>query len=1106
MRYPFPLLIIIIPFLGCKDDTDPEKVTDSVSLEIEANTQNRILKKIPTSSSHLNFSNTITGNVNTKENLFDYDFFYNGAGVGIEDINNDGLKDIFFCGNQVPNKLFLNKGNFVFEDITESANVNTKKFWSNGVTFVDINQDGWMDIYISQGGPKSAEQRKNILLINQHNNTFKEQSSTYGLDDYGISTQSAFFDFDKDGDLDCIVMNENDYYGNDPSTFYKILEDKEILRNNSSHLYRNDNGKFKDITEQAGLLKPTFGLGLCVSDINNDNWLDIYIANDYYVPDAQYINNKNGTFTDQIKEHTNQVSFYGMGVDISDINNDNLQDVFVLDMASSDHVRSKTLMASMDEDNFKLLVDNLNLQHQYMFNSLQLNMGENKFHNISQLTKMSKTDWSWAGLMLDIDNNETKDIFVTNGYRKYALDNDVRQKILTAKRQYRGNVPINIKEEIYKNLPSEKLANKLFINQGDLKFIDESTDSGIVEPSFSNGAAYADLDNDGDLDLVINNIDEDAFLYKNMSTESELGNFLKVKCDGNLSESFAKVSIKYSGSSQFREVKRVRGYLSSVDNIAHFGLASNKTIDTVTVEWLSGKIEERYNIISNQTITFLEKDASKASKHSNKNQPIFNKNKNLLAFNHKENTYNDFAKEVLLPYKQSSLGPIISKGDVNADGKIDLYIGGASGQPGALFTQTSNGFMKNTIQAFIQDAAHEDMEAVFFDSDNDGDQDLYVTSGGNEFIEFSPLYKDRLYLNDGNGNFTKSEQSFYNSSAKSVATIDYDKDGDLDIIVGNRIVAQKYPIHTESIIYQNNNGKFKNVASLIAPELRDFGIVNKVISTDFNNDGWQDFITVGEWTHVGMFQNNNGTFTEVSKKYGLDTEKGWWLSIIETDLNKDGHKDYVVGNIGENIKFDISKDKPLRVYGEDFDNNGTHDIVLSNKYKGMFVPVRGKECSTQQMPFISEKFPTYNEFANSTLEDIYGDKIHTAYQREVNQFKSIVLLNDGKGGFNKIELPNIVQTIPALSIDILDYNNDGYDDLIIAGNIFDTEVETPRLDNPYALILQSNQKDGYIPILPKDSGLYTNGDVKSVISIEKENKTILIFGENNGPVEIFSTN
>ncbi len=1000
----------------------------------------------------------------------------------------------------------------VFEDISASANINTNKNWASGVTFADVNNDGWMDIYVSQGGPKNKDERNNLLFINQKDLTFKEQGSDYGLADHGISTQSAFFDFDKDGDLDCIVMNENDYYSVNPSTFYAILKDKKKLIENSSHLYKNVNGKFKDITEAAGLLKPTFGLGLCVSDINNDNWLDIYIANDYYVPDALYINNKNGTFTDRIKSFTNQISFYGMGLDIADVNNDNLRDIFVLDMASSDHIRSKTLMASMNVPRFNLLINTLDLQYQYMFNSLQLNVGNDTFHNISQLTGLSKTDWSWAGLIFDTDNDSNEDIYVTNGYRRYASDNDSRIAINNAKRQYRGNVPLTVKEDIYNSLPSEKLANMLFKNQGDLRFENVTSLSDLNEPSFSNGGVYSDLDNDGDLDIVVNNMDDEAFLFKNLTVENNLGNYIKITTNGNISEDFAKVSITYNGKTRSKESKRVRGYLSAVDNTIHFGLGATLLIDTVRVHWPSGKTQELYNIKANSSLTFDENDATPDHSNNEINEkPWFIKSDQVLNFTHKENDFDDFSKEVLLPYKQSTLGPYITEGDANGDGKTDIFIGGALGQAGQIFLQTDNGFSKLNSPALESDSQYEDMEALFVDIDNDNDNDLYVVSGGSEFTERSQYLKDRIYINDGKGNFSRlnaTEIDDYTISGKTVTKIDFDNDGDYDLIVGNRIKPQKYPIHEPSLIYENDNGSLRNVTPNVAPDFEDFGIVNKVITTDFNNDGWEDFIAVGEWTHIGLFLNENGTFTDISNKSNLDEETGWWYSVTETDINMDGNKDYLIGNIGQNIKFKVSPEKPLRIYADDFDSNGTHDVVLSNKYNGIFVPVRGKECSTQQMPFIAEKIPSFNQFANSNLEDIYGDKIHTAYQREAIQFKSIVLLNEGNGKFKKIELSNLAQTMPILDGDTYDFNKDGYEDIIVVGNIFNTEVETPRLDNAYALILLSNQEEDYSVIGPNKSGLYLKGNAKSVKVIEdtKTGKIYAIIGCNDGKTEVFEFN
>ena len=1104
MKLNFLFLLMAISFFNC---SNPK----SEFSENKNNSHNQVsnFEQINPKQSGLHFSNTLAHNLKNGLNVFDYDYYYNGAGVGIADINNDGLKDIFFCANQGSNKLFLNKGNLVFEDITESANINTKKGWSSGVTFVDINNDGWLDIYVSQGGPYSKSDRANLLLINQRNNTFKEGASNYGLDDTGISTQSAFFDYDKDGDLDCVVMNENEYWGVDPLTFLKILSDKQKLFDNSSHLYQNDKGKFKNVTEHAGLLKPSFGLGLCVSDINNDNWLDIYIANDYYLPDVMYINNKNGTFTDQIKNTTNQISFSAMGVDIADINNDNLKDIFVLDMAPTDHIRSKTLMASMNVPQFEMLVKTFGFQAQYMFNSLQLNMGANKFHNIAQLAGLSKSDWSWAGLIFDTDNDGNEDLYITNGFRKYSSDNDVRMRITEAKKKYNGNIPFEIKETIYNNLPSEKLENILYKNNGDLNFKNVTPSSGLNIPSFSNGAAYADLDNDGDLDIVVNNIDDEAFLFKNKTIENSAGNFIKIITKGMNSENFAKVSISYKGLTKTKESLRVRGYLSTVDNEILFGLGKESIIDTVSVIWPSGKFEKRYKVKTNTTLTFNENDAH----NSKEMKPIkadflFTKIANSIDFIHKENDFNDFEKEILLPYKQSTLGPSINKGDVNNDGKDDFYIGGALGQAGQLFIQASKGFLKVKNQAFTDDARYEDMESLFVDIDNDGDNDLYVVSGGSEFTERSESLTDRLYLNDGKGGFSRTKSSDlkdYTISGKSVTKIDFDKDGDNDIIVGNRIKPQKYPLSDPSLIYENVNGTLRNVTAMIAPDFENFGIVNKVITTDFNNDGWDDFIAVGEWTPIGIFLNEKGTFRAISKESNLDNEKGWWYSIIETDVNKDGNKDYIIGNVGLNYKYHVDSEKPLRIYAGDFDLNGTQDDVLSYKFKGNFVPARGKECSTQQMPFISKKTPSYKQFANATLVDIYGEKINNAYQREVNEFHSILLLNEGNGKFKKLELPIMAQSLPILDGDVFDFNKDGFEDLIIVGNIFNTEVETPRLDNPFALILISNKKDGYTVLGPDKTGLFIDGNAKSVKIIKQNylNKIFAVIATNNAKTEVF---
>ncbi|MEP3211018.1 MAG: FG-GAP-like repeat-containing protein [Maribacter sp.] len=1102
------LLVLIVLNFSCNPQ---EKTKNTKAVIVSTEQQSKALFELVSSdSSNLKFNNAIKENVATLDNLFNFDYFYNGAGVGVEDFNNDGLLDIFFCGNQVPNKLFLNKGNLVFEDISETAKINQGKKWSNGVTFLDINNDGFKDIYVSQGGPNNRNNRDNLLYINNTDLTFTEMAQTYGIADKGISTQSAFFDFDKDGDLDCIVMNENELYGVDPINLKKMVgKDDQTAYFNSSHLYRNDNGKFKDITKDAGLLRPIFGLGLSVSDINNDSWLDVYIASDYYLPDALFINNKNGTFTDQIKTNISQISFYGMGVDIADINNDKLQDIFTLDMASTDHFRAKTLMASMSTDRFSYLVDKENFQHQYMFNSLQLNMGNTNFNNIAQLTKTANTDWSWSVLLSDFDNDEDKDIFITNGYRRYALDNDLQLKVFEARRKFGNKVPLKIKQQLYDQMPSEKLPNILYQNKSDLNFESYAQEWGLATPSFSNGAATGDLDNDGDLDLVINNIDENAFLYKNNAIEHKLGNFLKVKTIGKSSETFAKVKISYKGKSQFIETKRVRGYMSAQDNTAHFGLGKETTIDTVHVEWPNGKIEERFVVNANTTLEFHEEDAQLGKISKKPSNSVFKTISPValgLDFRHKENLYDDFEREILLPYKQSNFGPFIAKGDIDGDGKEDMFIGGASGQSGQLYLQRNNGFKPIKSEALNTDSGYEDMEAVFFDFDNDNDLDLYVVSGGNAFDTGSSYYTDRLYINDGKAKFSKWENTVLGKNAasgKTVTAIDFDKDGDNDLLVGNRIIPKNYPRHSSSILYENIGNELINVSDKIAPVLKEFGIVNSVIATDFNSDGWEDLIVVGEWTSIGFLENNKGKFVKKENVVKTAKSKGWWFSIKETDINNDGAPDYIVGNAGLNLKYQASPNKPFKIYADDFDGNGTHDIVLSKKYQGEYVPVRGRECSSQQMPFIKSKFPNYTSFASATLADIYGEKLKASYTKEVNTFESVMLVNNGDGSFVQKSLPIEAQLFPILDISISDFNKDGFEDCIVGGNIYETEVETPRLDAISGLILLSNGSDAYIPLKNSKSGLYPKGNVKSFEILTTSEQQILVVGKNDDNVETY---
>jgi len=1065
--------------------------------KLSTDTSQKTFTAIPSSHSGITFKNQLNENLSTGENILDFDFFFNGAGLAIADFDNDGLEDIFFAGNQVENRIYKNEGDLKFSDKTQTAGVNPPaKRWSNGVSIADVNQDGLLDIYISQGGPNGPEKRQNLLLINQGDFIFLEKATTYGLQDKGISTQAAFFDYDNDGDLDCFVMNESPLIGFDPVAFYSMMRthSNSLLHTSSSHLYKNEGGRFVDVSDQAGVLLPSFGLGLCVSDINNDGWLDIYVANDYYIPDAIYLNDQSGGFTNGIKDVVHQSSFYSMGVDIADIDNDGHQDIYILDMASKDHIKSKTLMASMDVENFDLLTKQFDFPYQYMYNTLQLNNGQDQFNNIAHLSGTAKTDWSWAGIIEDFDLDGYKEIFVSNGYRKYARDNDFQKRVNDLKAKYGdAEIPLAEKETLYATVPSEKLANVFFKQKSPYRFEDVAAQVGLNEASFSNGAAFGDLDNDGDLDLIINNIDSEAFLYENTSSSGR-NNYLKVKVKSKLSESFAKVKIYYQDQVQVSEAKKVRGYLSSQPNDIIFGLGETQKIDSLIVNWQNSKSQKMINIKTNQTIELVEENAKSALNIDAPNKPLFDiVRSGITQYKHLENGYNDFKLESLLPYKQSINGPQLRIVD-----KDKIFISGSADSPSVVYDLSNN-----SSQEFATPNS-EIVDAIFFDLEGDGDQDVYLVAGGNEHEANSQAYTDQVWINVA-GTYTKDNtQGVLNpgTSGKTGLVIDYDKDGDEDLIICNRIIPKQYPQHAGSIILANEGGLLKDVAQEVAASLKDFGIINDIQALDFNADGWMDFMVVGEWTGIGLFQNNEGKFEDVSQSYGLDKSLGWWFSISPTDINADGKQDYIIGNLGLNSKYKATKEKPLSIYGYDFDQNGSYDQVLSYTYKGKEVPFRGRQCSSEQMPFIAEKFESYESFANATLKDVYGEELEKATQKKATDFSSIALISKD-GGFEIQSLPIEAQFHPILDGVSTDLNKDGFEDLILIGNIYETEVETPRLDYANATVLLSNGK-GYEFSSRLSNQLKINGNAKSVeLVTDVQNNRKLLIGVNGvGILEI----
>jgi len=1082
---------------------------------------NTLFSKLGARTTGVNFANKLAET--HTYNYFTFPYMYLGGGVSVGDINNDGLEDIYFTGNMVNNKLYLNKGNMEFEDITERAKVGGDERWYSGTTFVDINKDGYLDIYCSVGGKDGNHH--NELYINNQDNTFTEKAKDLGIDCSGISMHATFFDYDNDGDLDLYVINYPPTSFTAPVDYYKHMlanHPKEF----SDVMYRNDGGRFTDVTEEAGLRTFGLSLGVVASDINDDGYTDIFVSNDFNAPDFLFINNQDGTFTNQINTAMQQTSFFGMGADIADFNNDGLMDIFQLDMSAADNFRSKANMSSMNPAVFYQSVE-LGLHHQYMQNSLQLNNGnqvgeEPLFSNVSRLAGVSSTDWSWGGLLADFDNDGWKDLYVTNGIRRDVNNKDFYNEHREFFDKMENDPDYKNKEEevgllkYLDKVPSEKLSNYMFRNNGDITFTNKAKEWGLQEKTFSNGVAYSDLDNDGDLDLVVNNLEDVASIYQNNSIDN---NYLTVDLIGNKAvlPNGSMVTAYTKDGVQLQEHNVVRGYLSSVSPKIHFGLGESTIVDSVIVAWPNQKTSKLTAITVNQNLTIAyngsELTESEILAASSEDHKLFNTVEVENLYKHEENIFNDFEVEILLPHKNSTLGPALATGDLNGDGMDDYIVGSAVGQVSAVYIQDEEGnFEQIDIPDLNKDQYYEDLGILIFDADGDGDNDFYIASGGNEFKPGSRGYEDRLYENIGNNVFQRNKNALpdLKISGLAVSASDYDHDGDLDLFVGGRLIPKKYPYPADSYILENVSDKsglkFVDATERVLPDLNSIGLVSSSSWIDFDNDGWEDLVLVGEWMSIKFFKNVEGTFEDVSEQQLSGKSTGWWFDIQHGDFDNDGDQDLVVGNLGKNYKYQASPQNPFKVYLNDFDNNNTEDIVLSYKEGETEFPVRGRQCSSEQMPAIKNKFEDYNSFAIASVNQIYTSKmLEESLSYEITSFESIYLEND-QGRFTAKPLPQLSQISSINKFVVDDFDADGNLDVVLAGNLYNAEVETPRNDASFGLYLKGDGAGNFSAKTMLESGLRIVGDVRGMEVLFIDKVKHLLVAKNDEQLQLVKVN